>query len=316
MKNNSTLVSICIPAYNCEGFIPQALQCLLAQTYNNIELIVVNDGSTDGTLKLVESIKDSRLNVITNANRGASAARNIAFQRSKGQNIIFFDADDWVAPDFITKQLLALNGADNSVVLSAWGRFYNNDLNTFKAAEISSGQISFTEWINQYWYNANPMTNPGRALIPRKLIETVSWNKDLTLNDDLEYFTRVFLNTEKIILNSDAMLYYRSGVSGLSGTKNQQAYQSLFNSVKISTTLVLNHYPNNTLIKKSCANMWQSIVYELYPRQGHLVKLAEQNIEKLGGSDLTFPAGGYSRLLSYFIGWRAAKKIKTLLLAW
>lgn len=95
---NSPLVSIIIPAYNVEKYITCCLDSILRQTYNNIEIFIVNDGSTDHTLEVVQKYqkRDSRISLIDQQNSGVSECRNKALKCAKGDYILFVDADDWI----------------------------------------------------------------------------------------------------------------------------------------------------------------------------------------------------------------------------
>ncbi|EMM0109135.1 glycosyltransferase [Providencia rettgeri] len=89
-------LSIIVPVYNVEQYIYQCIDSLLNQTLNNIEIIIVNDGSTDSSMKIVESFIDDRIIVINKQNGGLSSARNIGMQHATGSYIAFLDSDDWV----------------------------------------------------------------------------------------------------------------------------------------------------------------------------------------------------------------------------
>ncbi|MCO5947680.1 glycosyltransferase family 2 protein [Mucilaginibacter flavidus] len=311
--NVTPLVSICMPAYNCEKYIGETLRCLCAQTYPSIEIIVVDDGSTDATILKIKNVEDTRITCISVANTGASGARNIAYGHSKGQYIIFFDADDFVKPDFVTLQLKKINNRCDVIVLSAWGRFYNDNIGSFNEVPIPYEEMVLEEWISYYWYNSSPMTTPGRALVPKKLIEKAGlWNETLSLNDDLEFYTRLFIQAEKIMFNHDAFFYYRSGIDGLSSKKGLSAYQSLFDSVRLSTELVLKEMPYTQSVRQGCANLWQSFVYEVYPREQQMVKIAEHKIRELGGAKIPYPSGGYTKFAALLIGWKLTKMLKQI----
>ena len=274
---------------------------------------MVNDGSTDETASVIRSVNDERIQVIETNNGGAAKARNLAFTSATGDYIIFFDADDYVGANFISSQVEKTNGQKDIVVMSAWGRFYHNDLTTLQIAELPQGELSFKEWINKYWYNCNPMTNPGRALIPVDLIKKAGlWNENLTLNDDLEFFTRIFLTACKIVFNADAVFYYRSGINGLSASTGDKACKSLFESIKLSVHKVLREYEHNSSLLISCANMWRSFIYITYPYQKKHLQLAQAEIAKLGKPDFKFQAGGVTALLTSLLGWKMTKRIKLL----
>ncbi|WP_316759893.1 glycosyltransferase family 2 protein [Pedobacter aquatilis] len=311
----SPLVSVCIPAYNAESYIRDSIDCLLRQSYDNIEIIIVNDGSTDGTLKEVRKFNSYKINVISVPNKGAASARNIAYQYSKGMFVIFFDADDLLSEDFIKNQLIVLDGDEECVAISSWGRFYKSIEKDFKLDnDLTSQPDTLQSWIIRNWTNNHHNTPPGRLLISRKILDKMDgWDESLSLNDDFEFFTRVAFNCKAIKPNYGSIYYYRSGINGLSSKKNEKAYKSLFFSMKRSFDLCLKAFPTNELVKQACANLWQSFIYESYP----LLKLerdySETEIARLGGSKLKIAAGGLTKYLNIIFGWKRVKLFKKIL---
>lgn len=115
MKNmgENPLVSIIVPVYNVERYLPQCLDSVVNQTYKNIEVICVNDGSPDNSIKILEdySAKDPRIKVVSQKNQGLSGARNTGIKYASGKFIMFVDSDDWI--DLDTCQL-AVNAAETN----------------------------------------------------------------------------------------------------------------------------------------------------------------------------------------------------------
>lgn len=103
MKTDGRLVTLIVPAYNIEGYIGACVESILGQTYRHFELLVVDDGSTDQTRGILKGYadKDERVRVITQQNRGVSAARNAAMEMARGEYAAFVDGDDWLEPDFL-----------------------------------------------------------------------------------------------------------------------------------------------------------------------------------------------------------------------
>ncbi|MBQ7215371.1 MAG: glycosyltransferase family 2 protein [Synergistaceae bacterium] len=103
ISHNNALVSIIIPAYNTAQYIHRAIESSLRQTHKNVEVLVVDDGSTDDTLKIAQeyAARDGRLRVFTQENAGVSAARNHAMREAKGEYMIFLDSDDWLEDDAV-----------------------------------------------------------------------------------------------------------------------------------------------------------------------------------------------------------------------
>lgn len=104
----SNLVSIIIPCYNGSAFILQTIQSIFNQSHTNIEIIFVNDGSTDNSLALVQQLNDKRIVIIDKSNSGVSDSRNIGFSMAKGEYILFLDADDLLSEKFIEKGISAI----------------------------------------------------------------------------------------------------------------------------------------------------------------------------------------------------------------
>lgn len=119
MQFDQPLVSVILPAYNAEAFIGDTLDSIINQTYINIEVLVVDDGSQDRTAEIVQSIaqKDSRVTLLWQSNAGVAAARNLAIQKSTGDYIAPIDADDIWYPQKLEKQMQCMLKANPSVGL-------------------------------------------------------------------------------------------------------------------------------------------------------------------------------------------------------
>lgn len=109
-----TKVSVIMPVYNVEKYLPQCLESILAQSLNDIEIICVNDGSTDNSLKVLQEFKtcDNRIVIIDKANEGSGVARNAALAIAKGEYVYFVDSDDWLDNSGVLEKLYAKANAD------------------------------------------------------------------------------------------------------------------------------------------------------------------------------------------------------------
>lgn len=130
------MVSVIIPAYNCEKYILRAVDSVFNQTYSDIELIIVNDGSTDGTGAILKQISeryaDRKIEIIETKNNGVSAARNIGISKARGEFLAFLDSDDWLDDNAI-EALVLLNTQNPKQTISTNIAFIpeelvNNDL--------------------------------------------------------------------------------------------------------------------------------------------------------------------------------------------
>lgn len=144
--NNMPLATIVVPAYNASEYIGECIESLLAQTYQDIEILIVDDGSTDGTAGLVRRYADvdSRVKLFCNENRGVSHSRNFAIDRGTGDYLLFVDADDIVSPDFVETLVRPL--FDGACEMSAVG------ISSFSASApmFSSGSMHIYENDDKY----------------------------------------------------------------------------------------------------------------------------------------------------------------------
>lgn len=139
--NFEPMVSIIIPVYNVEAYLSCCLESLINQTYCNIEIICVNDGSTDNSLNILKqySLKDERIVVIDKDNEGVSIARNTALQRAKGEYIVFVDSDDWLDENYIKIMLETIKKHNADVVMCNYRKEFvdhSNIADTFDEHEI------------------------------------------------------------------------------------------------------------------------------------------------------------------------------------
>ncbi|TCC92255.1 glycosyltransferase family 2 protein [Pedobacter frigiditerrae] len=305
------LVSICIPAYNAAQFIDDCINSLINQSYQNIEIIIVNDGSTDNTLAIIESYNDYRIKIVSQENKGQCSAANLAFELSNGEYIKFFDADDILSQEFIKSQVERLNGRSDAVASAAWGRFYQNDIHTFRLnPEIVWKDMVPLEWLIGS-LNGASMMQCGLWLIPRSILKKSGlWNEKLSLINDFDFFIRVLLVSKEVLFSQNAILYYRSGIqNSLSGSKSTKAYLSAYLSTELGIKAILK-YENSIRTRKVCANTFKLWSYDFYPLHMELYHKSNNWIKNLGGSDLRFPAGGKTRVLNFLLGWKLAKRLK------
>ncbi|MFN7877973.1 MAG: glycosyltransferase family 2 protein [Pirellula sp.] len=306
------LVSVCIPCYNAERYIGAAIESVLAQSYRPVEIIVVNDGSTDGSLDVLERYKSRGVSVVSQKNAGQCAAANHAFRQSTGEYIKFFDADDLLSPTYIELQMQRLRENQLDVASASWGRFYNDDLSTFKLSPQSVWRdMDARDWLVEAWMDARPMMQCALWMIPRRILEKSGcWDESLSLINDFEFFARVLCHTRNVLFTPDATLFYRSGIAGsLSGQKSRKAVESAYHSLVNGTSHLLK-VRDGLKAKTACANMLQDFIYTYYPYHSDLTSEIASRINSLGGSNLR-PSGSASfNKLSSLFGWKFAKHLQ------
>jgi glycosyltransferase involved in cell wall biosynthesis len=307
------LVSVLIPAYNSANWIGQTIQSVLHQTWPNLEVIIVDDGSTDQTLTIAQTFTSDRVIVLSQPNQGAAAARNHALRQSKGDYIQFLDADDLLAPDKIEQQIKLLQtSSPNCIASGAWARFYHHPREAAFTLDALWRHLSPVDWLMAAWQE-NLMMHPAAWLVPRSVIDTVgAWDESLSLNDDGEYFCRVILASQGVQFCGHAKSFYRSGIVGsLSDRKSDAAYQSAYRALELCTQHLL-QVESSPRTQAVCSMLFQRFIYETYPAVVVLQKQAECQVQALGGWTLS-PSGSptFEKLNKRF-GWRIAKQIQSL----
>ncbi len=116
------MISVIVPVYNVAKYLPACIESILAQSYSNFELLLVDDGSTDGSLDICNSYasQDNRIKVLSKHNGGVSSARNLGLTNCKGEWVAFVDGDDYVAPDYLSIMVAAMSHGNTDLVISGF----------------------------------------------------------------------------------------------------------------------------------------------------------------------------------------------------
>ena len=305
------LVSILIPAYNAEAWISDTLRSAIAQTWEPKEIIVVDDGSTDGTLAVAQQFRSDVVRVITQKNQGAAATRNRAYSLCNGDYIQYLDADDLLGPDKIAKQIESLGqSAEKRILLSGgWGKFmYRYNRAKFIPTALWC-DLSPLEWlIRKMQFNLYMQT--ASWLVSRELAEAAGpWDTRLLGDDDGEYFCRVLLACSGIRFVPEAKVYYRaSGSSSLSYIgQSSKKLTAHWCSMELHIRYIRS-LEDSQKVRDVCVTYLQNWLPEFYPDRPDLVSKAEEMAVSLGGK-LETPALSwkYSWIASLF-GRQQAKR--------
>lgn len=153
----SQLVSVIIPCYNAGKYIERALDSVCRQTYQNIEVICVNDGSTDNTLSILKKYKQEHgtgIRVFSIKNAGVSAARNIGLKNSYGEYILFLDADDIYADEYVENLVKALEKNNVDIAYAYW----TNDIEKLGKGEKEEKRYTLYEIVSHFMYRPTPVS--------------------------------------------------------------------------------------------------------------------------------------------------------------
>lgn len=204
--SNELLVSIIMPAYNAEKYIAEAIQSVLDQEYPNFELLIINDGSTDGTEEIIQSFSDSRIRYFKQKNKGVSAARNVGMDHISGEFFCFLDADD----------LFTLRGISSRI------NIFNNDASiAFVDGEVLVKDASMAKII-RVWkpsFFGDPLEDLVRItgksffgpswMIRSRVFGKIRFNEDLTHCEDLLFYIECALNGGEYYSVNEGILIHR-----------------------------------------------------------------------------------------------------------
>ena len=310
----SELVSILIPAYNAGSWIADTIRSATAQTWPHTEVIVVDDGSKDGTLQVARSFASRTVKVVTQQNSGAPAARNAAFELAQGAFVQWLDADDLLDPDKITRQMrVAREVADPLVLLSCpFGTFhYRPDKAVFARTSLWSDLQPIQYFLNRF--NDNACFQTDAWLASRELTEaTGPWATGFGGDDDGEYFCRMVMRSHGVKFVPEARSYYRVGNFGsLSQGISKPALLALFRAKKqcIEYLISLEDSPRTRAASVALLQEW--LPY-FYPDHMDIVEDARALALALGG-ELSPPVlKGKYRPAEWVLGYGAAVKLSRI----
>lgn len=307
-------VSVLIPVFNAENYISATIENVLKQTYSDIEVVVVDDGSTDKSYEIAQSYQSDKVKVFRQDNKGASAARNLAFEKSTGALIQYLDADDMLSYNKIEAQVNLLKSIDNKKAIVASGIvLFDGDL--MSSISIPHKQMSTKAYnkpldlLIDICCERN-IVQSSIWLVHRELIEEVGeWNEKLTLNDDGEYFFRVVARSQGVYFCSSGAVFYRNTPYSLSKQISETAIKSQLSATRIMVREML-ALEDSKKVRGAATNFYMQYLTrfksEFYNQQ------AATDIKKLGYNVNTFKKGRLHRVFYTILGDNLAKKLSGL----
>jgi glycosyltransferase involved in cell wall biosynthesis len=278
-------VSILIPAYNAAEFIAETIECAINQSWQEKEIIIVDDGSSDNTYEIAKQFESDLVKVYRQDNKGASAARNYAFSKSNGEMIQYLDADDLLSPNKIEEQIkIYLNQSVSDSIITCNFLYFTDNIVT--GLEFPRCRLITTDYAPGYELLIDIFdyligTQTSIWLVPRGLIEkSGGWNEQLSLNDDGEFFFRIISMCKIIYYCANAVVYYRTPNDGLSIRRDIQASKSQLLSTRIMRDIVLS-YSKSKRARQACSKFYFQF-YQKFDDDGNFDKSAEMDMMELG----------------------------------
>ena len=234
--DNNMLVSIIIPVYNVEAYLTECLDSVVNQTFRDMEIILVDDGSTDNSPEIMQAFaeKDSRIKIITQPNRGVSAARNTGLRAASGEYILFVDSDDTILPETVETLYNKIRETDSDLLLGnelfchenkRWSMDFKRD----EALNSITGISGKACYIKLMEVNAFPPSAP-LFFIRRELITLNSiFFKEGIIHEDELWCVEAMLNAKRVSLIDFNYYLYRQREGSIMHSNNHEfRIKSLF----------------------------------------------------------------------------------------
>lgn len=307
---SNVLVSVIISCYNAEKYIAATLQSIIGQTYRNIEIIVVNDGSNDNSEKIISGFKDDRIKYFFQKNKGQCAALNYGFLQSRGELIKFYDADDILDAEVIADQVEVLKEKNDEVSFIEWRRFYNDqfpveidhvDFHTIHKDCTPLEYLTFT--------GKTPMVQCGLWLIPRSILHKSGlWDERLSLINDTEFFPRVLSFCQMLRFSAKGITHYRTNFNGrtLSSDTSKRGIKSSLLSIDLMSRW-LRQLESSERIERIIATSYVTILEGAYPDHPVYSKIIERRLVQFPSSYIRHTRSGrIFNIIMQLFGWKVA----------
>ena len=201
-------VSVIIPVYNAEAYLRQCLDSVVNQTLREIEIVCVDDGSTDGSAAILEeyAAKDVRIKIIKQGNAGVNVARKEGLKLASGEWITFCDADDWIEPDAIEKMVASAQREDADCVCCGMLRDRQNGTSVFRPFDEMGPSDTYNAVVNK--------------LFKRNLLENLKMDESVSLGEDLMVSAQAMAKAKKIAVLEKGFYHYCENSSSMTHVQN------------------------------------------------------------------------------------------------
>ncbi|SDN22015.1 glycosyltransferase family 2 protein [Alkalicoccus daliensis] len=241
------LVSVIVPVYKVEKYILFCLESILNQTYDHLQIIIVNDGTTDKSRELAASYKDERIQIIDKENGGLSDARNAGMAQVKGDYTVFIDSDDWLDPEFIEKTLKIAVLQKAEVVQSSFYYAYPDKLlldNKMFSNKFSIELLDNNSLMEKLLENEEVKNFAWGKIYQTNVIRSIPFRKGM-LFEDMFWAHLVMAKVKTYVINREPLYYYRQREESIVG-KYTLKHLDIIEGMKERVTFIEENYKGLT----------------------------------------------------------------------
>lgn len=300
------LVSVCIPMYNVELYIEETITRLKQQTYPNIEIVIVDDHSTDKSYLLARQFVSERIHLYRNPKKGGNAARNYAFQMSHGDYIKFLDADDCMTDELIEKQLKVLleSGTKSSLVYSPFKRLFSNGEIVMEERKTCMDYAPGIELLMAMRINSESNVIHSYLLSRELAVRVGDWDENIWRLQDTEYFARALSLSDKALFLPDEYAIYRMSDNGVHAHTTHKAILSVL-EVYIREAKMVLAYKDSMDLRELYSVYYGNAVYRNYLELYFSLSEVTRKVKE-AGLQLIFPTHRSFCICRRLFGWKVA----------
>ena len=299
------MISVIVPVYNTEEYLDQCISSLIQQEYKDLEILLVDDGSTDGSAEILDQwrVRDPRIIVIhCDNNIGVSAARNIGLERSTGDYIAFVDSDDWLEPFMYFEMMKYIEKTGADIAVGGFIRIENNQVIKVVPGIETGTMMTADEALlvcmpqrGAGKYNLYNVDKLFRRTAVEKNEKVILFDTNYSFCEDVLWLTEVILNSKSVVFWQDAGYNYRVNREGNTWTALSQ-YKDLEKCKSAVETNDKIHEMLSSVKSRAANNQLQRVLY--YKRY------AFRTASKIGDKDAykEYRRGYYKQLLEWYGG--------------
>jgi len=211
-ETNNPLVSILIPVFNVEAFLPQCLDSVLGQTYKNLQVVLIDDGSKDGSLTIMQDYgaKDERIELYHQENQGVGATRNHLLEYVRGEYVLFVDSDDWIEVDMVAFLVGKIQETNTDIAMC--NSVINDAIvkNGFVEEVLSKETV-----IEKFLYHKDLRGSLWNKLIKKSLFHNERFHCGISYGEDALFCWHIFQNVPKVVSTTRELYHYRMNEGSL-----------------------------------------------------------------------------------------------------
>lgn len=211
---NETIVSILVPVYNVEAYLPKCIDTIIGQTYRNLQVVMIDDGSKDGSWKVMQeyAARDARIEIYHQENQGVASTRNHLLEKVRGEYVLFVDSDDWIEPEMVEYLLTNIQVEDADMVTCSNVINDESVVQDEVHREVWSQEKAVMEFLRHVSFNGSLWNK----LVKASLLHNLRFHCGISYGEDALFCWGILQKVSKVIVTDRNLYHYRMNNNSLS----------------------------------------------------------------------------------------------------